>query len=364
MLIRRFPALALALFCSVLVFADSKPAPQPRQQPMSKETRMLVIRSLNAEFVFARQPIPMGQKPLVLKDGKITPSGPDFERLLATSGTAAKPGDRVQITSIEIKDNKIVFELNGGPKKKTKWYQRVQVGGMGGTAQLPDDAAKEAHGAIIELAFDKFVPEMTGDQVRELLAPLLNFNAKSAAEAYLDTVPPKVKEAVKNHEVLVGMNRELVTITKGRPERKIREKDDQGHDYEEWLYGQPPAEVQFVRFIGDEVTQLKIMKVDGEMIVRKEKEVDLTPMLAAQQQQIEQQKKEQAEAQKAAAKKPPSLRRPGDIDEPPPDAGSPSQAPQTRPPVPPPTSIPPGQAPGGPGTMPPSPGVPGTIPPP
>ena len=103
---------------------------------------------------------------------------------------------------------------------------------------------------------------------------MFDFNAKSAVEAYLETLPPKVRDAIKAHQVLVGMNREMVIASKGRPPKKIREKDGE-IEYEEWIYGEPPQDVDFVRLVGDEVVRLEIMKVNGEKIVRTEKEVDL-----------------------------------------------------------------------------------------
>jgi hypothetical protein len=148
---------------------------------------------------------------------------------------------------------------------------------------------------------------MTGNDVRELLSPVLDFHAHSAAEAYMDTVPPKVKEAIKNHDVLVGMNREMVTYAKGRPDQKIREKDASGNEYEEWIYGQPPKEVAFVRFIGDEVTRLELMKVDGTKVVRTDKEVDVNPA----QVKVVQQKKEENPIDQGPGKKP-TLKRPGE----------------------------------------------------
>ncbi len=100
------------------------------------------------------------------------------------------------------------------------------------------------------LEFDKYVPELTGEQVRNMLAPVFDFKALSQAEAYEKTLPPKVQEAIKNHQVLVGMDRDMVIYAKGRPPKKIRDKDDSGADYEEWIYGDPPQEVDFVRFQG------------------------------------------------------------------------------------------------------------------
>jgi len=303
---------------------------------------MLVIRSLNAEIVFVRHVLPQGIKGVTIKDGQVvSPSESEMKQLLASWGPAAKPGDRAQITSIEIKDNRIILEINGGPRKKNKWYQHIQVGGAGGAVQAPDANASNPHGSVVELQFDtKFVPEMTGDQVRELFYPVLDFRAKSAAEAYLETIPPKVKEAIKNHEVLVGMNREMVNYAKGRPDRKIRERDENGKDYEEWLYGQPPQEVEFVRFVSDEVVRLEIMKINGEKLVRTEKEVNVT------QTQTVAQKPETSQSRTPAKR--PTLRRPGDE----PDPRAPSTAPGTEPgpatvPTPAPTASP---TPSGPGT--------------
>jgi hypothetical protein len=180
------------------------PMPKLSDKPMSKQTRVMVVRSLEAEFVFARKPLPLGQRGVVLKDGRLSPPAKELAALIATYGPAVKPGDRAQITDMKIGDKSILFELNGGSKKKKKWYQHIEVGGMGGMTPVSQDSGQGGTGTTVELAFDKFVPEMTGDQVRELLSPILDFHAKSAAEAYIETVPPKVKQAIKDHKVLVG----------------------------------------------------------------------------------------------------------------------------------------------------------------
>jgi ribosomal protein L21 len=103
---------------------------------------------------------------------------------------------------------------------------------------------------------------------------VLDFNARNKEQAYLDTVPPKVKEAIQAHHVLVGMNQEMVLHAKGKPPKKVRERDGETQ-YEEWIYGEPPADVDFVRMVGDEVVRVETMKVGGEKIVRTEKEVIL-----------------------------------------------------------------------------------------
>jgi hypothetical protein len=286
---------------------DSKPAPPDLNKRMTSEDRMMVIRSLTAEMVFAHRPLPMGDKGLTIKDGKVSPDGQEVELLLQKFGPAVKAGERAQITTVVIKDKALIFEINGGPKKKTKWYEHVQVG-MGPTMGSPGagDQPSNPKGSLVELAFDKFVPEMTGDQIRSMLSPVLDFNAKSAVEAYLETVPPQVKEAIKNHQVLVGMNREMVSYAKGKPDQKIRETDPATGPYEEWIFGQPPSEVQFVRFTGDEVSRLEIMKVDGTKDVRTAKEVNLPPPRAQEVNAADEPKKP------AGA---PTLRRPGEAPE-------------------------------------------------
>jgi len=144
-----------------------------------------------------------------------------------------------------------------------------------------------------------------------MLQPVLDFSSKSAAEAYLDTIPPKAKEAIKNHQVLVGMDQDMVIYAKGRPEKRIRETDEQGKPYEEWIYGEPPQDVQFVRFRGPEVVQVKIMKVDGQKIVRTEKEVDLKEVREAEVRKREQEKVPKPEPVTSR----PTLRRPGEADD-------------------------------------------------
>jgi hypothetical protein len=79
------------------------------------------------------------------------------------------------------------------------------------------------------------------------------------------------------------MNHDMVLYAKGRPPKKVREHADDV-EYEEWIYGMPPQDVDFVRFVGDEVVRVETMKVGGQKIVRVEKEVDLgAPTVARKQ---------------------------------------------------------------------------------
>jgi hypothetical protein len=273
--------MAILLVFSMQMLAENTPPPR-----ISKETRQEIIQAFNAELVYIRTSFPMGRTGLKLKNGAVTPSGLELQHLMALWGPAAKPGDRARISDIVIKEDHIRFEINGGPIKKKKWYQGIEISGASRTI-TPSDSSANPRGSFVDLYFDKYVPEVTGPKLKELLRPVFDFDAKSAVEAYLETVSPKVKEAIKNHRVLVGMNHDMVIYAKGRAANKVREHDggvEDGVDYEEWIYGTPPQDVDFVRFVGDEVVRVETMKVDGQKIVRIEKEVDLgAPTVATKQ---------------------------------------------------------------------------------
>jgi hypothetical protein len=322
------PALVL-LVCSCLTAGatDDKSSDTASSLPhLSKQTRMDLIRGFNSELVYIRAPFPMGKVGLTVKDGTVSPKGEDLQRLLAIWGPAVKPGDEARITNVVIRTDRIHFEINGGPVKKQKWYQHIEIGGTAGTAPVaPNDQNANPRGTYVDLMFDHYVPDLTPQKFKDLLRPVLDFDAKSAIEAYLDTVPPKVKEAIQNHQVLVGMNREMLIYAKGRPPKKIREKDGEV-EYEEWIYGEPPQDVDFVRMVGDEVVRVETMKVDGSKNLRTAKEVNLEPQPSVA--------KASDQPRPANA---PTLRRPGEAptDQPAPAGG---KVPVLQPP--PPVSVP------------------------
>ena len=69
-----------------------------------------------------------------------------MQNMLAMWGPAAKPGDQARISEVLVKRDRIHFEINGGPVKKQKWYQHIQVGGSAGmtsagTTPMPIRAA-------------------------------------------------------------------------------------------------------------------------------------------------------------------------------------------------------------------------------
>jgi hypothetical protein len=326
--------------CVVLIFiltgmANANPSGQaaatgaaaPSSQPISRQTRLDLIRAFDSELVYIRTVFPMGKKGLTLKDGVLSPSGAELQGMIATWGPSVKPGDQARISAIDIKGDHIHFEINGGPVKKEKWYQRIQVGGAGGGGPIaPSDSNANPRGSYVDLVFDHHVPDLSPQQLKQLLHPVFDFDAQSARDAYLETVPPKAKDAIKNHQVLVGMNREMVTYAKGRPPKKVREKQGET-EYEDWIYGEPPEDVDFVRFVGDEVVRVETMKVSGEKIVRTTKEIELAPQPSVA-------KASQTERPPNA----PTLRRPGEEL---PNDSSKTISDKPAPPPPPPPDAPP-----------------------
>ena len=258
------------------------PPPVDFSKQLTTASRMDLIRGLQAEYIYAKRSFPQGKQGLTLKDGTIGPDDTTVRMLVAKYGPSVLPGDKAQITDVIIGETSITFEINGGPQKKSKWYQRIEIGGNGGTTPIaPQNNTAYAKGSMLIWQFDHFVPDMTVAQAKALLAPVFDFSIHSATQTYTASLSPKLQEAIKNHQVLVGMDREMVVASKGRPDQKIREKDEQGRPYEEWMYGQPPQEVAFVRFVGDKVVRLEIMPVDGSKIVKTQNEVDANAVVAA-----------------------------------------------------------------------------------
>jgi hypothetical protein len=283
---------------------SSSPAASAQNNPaahLSRQTRMDLEKLFMADLVYIRSSFPMGKRGLTLRNGVTTPNGEELRQDLAIWGPAVKPGDQARISMVTFKENFIRFEINGGPIRKQKWYNHVSISGAGGAAQVaPSDPQANPRGTYVDLVFDRYVPEMTAEQLRQLLWPVFDFKSKSALEAYLETIPPKAADAIKNHKVLVGMDREMVIAAKGRPAQKVREKEGE-IEHEEWIYGTPPEDVEFVSMVGDEVVRIETMKVDGTKIVRAGRELDAKPkptVVAASQ-----------NGQPAA----PSLRRPGEV---------------------------------------------------
>ena len=234
-----------------------------QKSPMTATTREQMIRAFQSEQGFAVRPLPLGKRGLGLHaNGMLSPTGSAYVEELQKDGISVKPGDRVIITKFEIRPDRIIFEFNGGPYKHHRFLQHIQLGDV----PLAQDDGELPIGSRFTLLFNHFVPEMNAAQLRALIAPILDFSLKTPDEAFADTLPPKLKTAVLDHQVLVGMNREMVLHAVGRPDKKDREMDGQ-LPIDIWIYGTPPREVQFVRFNGNRVIRLEIADIGRPVII-------------------------------------------------------------------------------------------------
>ena len=286
---------------------------------LDPKTRLELIRVLDAEQGFAMRPFPRGHKGLTLvANGKVEPAAEGWLNMVTEYGLSAKPGDRVVLTDIKIDHNKIIFSLNGGPDVKHRFLRHISIGGgMGGDlTPMAQDDGQEPVGARLTLIFDKQLPELTATQVKALLSPLISFDVKTPVQAYTDTLPPVLKAAILNHQVLVGMSTDMVLFAVGQPQKKIREMDGQ-MPFEEWIYGDPPKPVQFVRINGNRVIRVEVAKVGEAIAVFDKDEVsglmrtDGTPITPTRTRTIAM-GDTTYDPDTQAAPAPPSLKLPGD----------------------------------------------------
>jgi hypothetical protein len=300
-------------------FAQIQPTKVPLDNSvMDAKTRQELIRVLQAEQGFAMRPFPRGHKGLTLvANGPLSPAGEDYLNMVTAQGLCAKPGDRLVLTDVKIEHEKIIFDLNGGPDAKHRFLRHVQIGAGTNTAPVVQDDGQQPTGARLILDFKGHLPAVTGAQVKALLAPLISFDVKTPIQAFTDTLPPKLKEAILNHHVMVGMSTDMVIFAKGPPERKTRETEGQ-MPFEEWIYGKPPKDVEFIRINGNRVIRVEIAKMGEKPAIYTQDEVeglmrtDGTPLTEAHQKPATQIGDVQRDPDTQAPAAPPSLRKPGE----------------------------------------------------
>ena len=242
---------------------------------LDPKTRLELIRLMQAEQGFAMRPFPRGHKGLTLAaNGKLEPAGEAYVAQVTAEGLSSKPGDRIVITDVRIEHSKIVFLLNGGPDARHRFLRHIQLGTGGYTSPVVQDSNDpEPVGSRLALTFQNHVPELTGKEVKALLAPLISFDVKTPVQAFTDTLPTKLKDAILNHHVLVGMSTDMVLFSKGQPESKSREMDGQ-MPFEEWIYGKSPDPVEFVRINGNRVIRLEVAKMGEPPVISTRDEVE------------------------------------------------------------------------------------------
>lgn len=223
-------------------------------QPLTPESRIAIVRALSSEFADLKVALPTNKTGLEVNSQGSFDSTKN-EKDLAQAPTILAVGTRVQITQIVFEQKRIVLWINGGGQKKRKFWEHVEVG-VGSTTQPVSKPTPAAKGSFVTVKFEKTVPELSPDQVKQLLSQVLDFSLKSAAKSFIESVPEEFREAVKEKRVEVGMDRDLVLTILGRPLQKVREKKGDV-EYEDWIYGEKPMKVTFVTFVEGKVIGIK-----------------------------------------------------------------------------------------------------------
>jgi hypothetical protein len=260
----------ISLFPSALPASDNQAQTSQQNKPKSATlqdaSKLELVRYVSGEFAKAIKPLPAGKEGFLVYVGKPV-AFDQLDRAVATHGAAVNSGDHVQITKLDFHDHTIVVDVNGGGRgKKGSWRDHIQIG-MGGVPTASTTTTQQENGppgirpgmgSTIFLEFTKTVPDLAPEDLKQLLSPFLDFTRqRSASVQWADTLPPEMKKAIQERRPAIGMDREELIAAIGKPEHKVRERDSEGNEIEDWIYGQPPSKTVFVRFQGDRVTSIK-----------------------------------------------------------------------------------------------------------
>src|ERR1700741_2737010 len=238
----------------------------PKNSTLQEITKLQLIRYVSGEFAKARKPLPGGQEGFTLLVDKPL-NEETLNHAVTLHGAAVNSGDNVQITKLEFHERTIIVDVNGGGRPKKSWRDHIQFG-MGGTMPTSSTTTtgqdqgppgfQQGMGGTIYLQFPKNVPDISPDELKNILAAFLVFSKeRSASVHWIDTLPPEMKKAITERHPIIGMDRDEVVAAIGKPDRKVRERDPQGNDTEDWIYGHPPDKTVFVHFTGERVTGIK-----------------------------------------------------------------------------------------------------------
>ena len=237
-----------------------------KKASLQESSKLELIRYVSGEFAKAAKSLPAGKEGFLLYVEK--PLNQELlQRAVATHGAAVHAGEQVQITKLEFRDHTIVVDVNGGGRGKRRFLDHVQIGMGGGVPTMRSTTEAQevgppglqpGAGSTLFLEFNKSIPDLSPEDLKQLLSPFLDFaKQRSASVQWFDTLPTDIKQAIQERTARVGMDREMVVAAIGKPAHKVRERDSEGNEIEDWIYGTPPDRTVFVRFTGDKVTSIK-----------------------------------------------------------------------------------------------------------
>jgi hypothetical protein len=219
--------------------------------------QLLLVRGLAHEVAVTKIALPWGKHGIHIKpDGSVDQS--QAWRELRSHGESVKPGMPVEITSIKFRPGKILLAINGGGKTGGHWWDHLQMGMGPDLAPIVSnqETTTPSNGSYITLALPQKHHIPTVGQVQKLLSGALDFHRESPTVLYSPATPPQFKQAIKKHQVVVGMDRDAVLSAKGAPDQKIRKENADGSEEDDWIYGQPPH-VLFVVMTDGTVTKVQ-----------------------------------------------------------------------------------------------------------
>jgi hypothetical protein len=232
-------------------------APSPAAEKLTFEDRVEITRGLTAEYGTAKLLLPRSKKDLEFNANDGSFDKKQWAAIAKESGPAARVGDMVQITKVDIESDKLVLQINGGYRGGRKWYSGVQVSANGqAPTPISNSDSNAPGGTSIAILFHKPLEPIKAAAIKKMLAPVIDFEKHSVTEIYTETLPPETQKAIKEKKAIEGMNHEQVILAMGKPLHKSRETKE-GIDLEDWVYGQAPGKITFVTFKGDKVIKVK-----------------------------------------------------------------------------------------------------------
>ena len=230
------------------------------------DEKIELLRDLMSEYATMKVPLARSKKPLeFFVDG--TFNAQYWSDTARQAGAAARVGDIIQITKITFQGDRLLLDINGGITSGRHWYDNVQGGINGGGPMVTQSQTQvdpnyptgtPTLGTYIVVVFRKPMEGLNAAAVKKDLAPIMDFNQRSASQPFTETLTPEMQKAIADKRVTVGMTRDEVKMILGQPDYpKQRETTKDGLETEDWIYGKPPGKITFVKFAGSKVIQVK-----------------------------------------------------------------------------------------------------------
>jgi hypothetical protein len=224
---------------------------------VTQEARFAILGSMLSTEGAARVPMPLGKTGIELSANGLV-NRDKLQKELANNGGAITAGKVVMITGIEFNDKSIEFEIDGGGTKKKNFLSNIQIGMGGVNTQDQKKEEPGAKGSKITLMFPSKLPiDLTAEELKDLLSPVLDFTKQSLARTGIEALPPEFQEAVKAKEARIGMDSNTVLLAMGQPNQRKREKNAEGVEQEDWIYNGRGRRQTFVTFEKDVVVSIR-----------------------------------------------------------------------------------------------------------